>query len=59
MTNYSVTDWDSGRQVSVAGAIAAMETYLETVTDSKTIRAWGLVPVNNGKYFVAWVVHDA
>lgn len=57
MANYAVTDWTSsvGPLVSV---LAEMETYVETVDDTKTIRGVGVVPIGSDNA-QAWVLHDA
>ena len=55
MTSYAVTDWVSsvGPLVTVA---AEMETYIETVAATKTIRLISVVPVGNNAQGI--IIHD-
>lgn len=57
MANYAVTDW-----VSTAGdlttTLAAIETKLETIDNSKTIRYLD-VKALGGNQFVAIMIYDA
>jgi len=57
MTNYSVTDW-----VSVVGSLStvadAVETKLETIDNSKTIRLLEIKSIAN-QTFQAIMVYDA
>jgi len=57
MTNYAVTDYVSpvGSAETVA---AAIETKLETIDNSKTIRLVQVVPVSPG-CFQAVIIFDA
>lgn len=55
MAAYAVTDYVvQGTPVAVA---AALETYLETVDDSKTIRIFKILGDN--MYCTAILIHDA
>jgi hypothetical protein len=38
MANYAVTDYNTGKVGSISAALAALETKLETIDNSKTIR---------------------
>ena len=57
MTNYAVVDWVSATG-SLTVVAALVETYLETVTDSFTIRDISYVKVGN-ETFQAVIIHDA
>ena len=57
MANYAVTDFTTGPATLVV-VLAALETYLETVTDSKAIRNITVAHIG-GDMFVASVLHDA
>lgn len=56
MANFAVTDWVSsvGPLVTVA---AEIETYLETIDTTKTIRLINVVPVGNNAQGI--IIHDA
>lgn len=57
MANYAVTDWTSSTDDPTAVA-AEIETYLETVVDSKTIRL--ITVVQRGSDMCqAIIIHDA
>ena len=55
MANYAVTTYQT-KIGSLADVIAAMETNLETIVNTKTIRAYELVHVG-GDAFVGLVVY--
>lgn len=57
MANYAITDYSTGRQNSVSACTALIEIYLETIDDSKTIYACGVVTV--GGEFEGYVIHKA
>ena len=57
MANYAITDYVTDRQNSVTNATAAIETYLETVDDAKTIYACQVIAV--GGEYVGYVIHKA
>ena len=57
MANYAVTDFVTpiGSLVEV---VAAMETQLETIDDSKTLRVCDIKQIS-GDTFVGVIIHDA
>jgi hypothetical protein len=57
MANYAVTDWTYG-PAPLATVLAAMETYLETVDDTKTIRLMNVFHHGGDKYTAA-IIHTA
>jgi hypothetical protein len=57
MANYAITDYVTDRQNTVLKATAAIETYLETVDDAKTIYACQVIAV--GGEYVGYVIHKA
>lgn len=57
MANYAVDDWVS-EALSLADALAALETQLETYDTAKTIRGSGVEKVGSDT-FRAWLVIDA
>jgi hypothetical protein len=57
MANYAVTDYVSAVG-TLAEVMALVETYLETLADSKTIRMEGIVKHGNST-FQAYLIHDA
>lgn len=57
MTNYSVTTHKT-KGGSVATVLGYLETYIETVADSKTIRLIDIVHTH-GDYCIGVVIHDA
>jgi hypothetical protein len=56
MANYAVTDWYV-EEPNIADALAAMETYIETVDDTKTILLIGLNRA--GETWTGYVIHEA
>ena len=57
MTNYAVNDWHSGFHSDIQDALAALETQLETITNTKTIRLIDVKAV--GSKWIAVLVYDA
>jgi hypothetical protein len=58
MPNYAVTKYSTGTMNSVDLAAAALETYIETVDDAKTIYTMGIMPTGRDKeQCVGWVIH--
>lgn len=57
MANYAVTDWTSDL-LSFEAAVAAIETYIETVDDTKTIHKMDVIH-QGGTKFKAFVIHNA
>tara|TARA_R100001163_G_scaffold1646_4_gene2634 strand:- start:6598 stop:6771 length:174 start_codon:yes stop_codon:yes gene_type:complete len=57
MANYAVTDFVTpiGSLVEV---VAAMETQIETIDDSKTLRVCDIKQIS-GDTFVGVIIHDA
>lgn len=62
MVNYAVTRWplssDTVRYASAHEALTALETKLETIDNSKTIRFITIKAVNGGAYFVPLLIYD-
>jgi hypothetical protein len=56
MANYAVTDWVSSVAPLITVA-AEIETYLETIDDTKTIRLINVVQV--GSNVQAVIIHNA
>jgi hypothetical protein len=57
MANYAVIKWAS-KPGALTTVMGELETYIETVDSSKTIRGIGIVPIGSDNA-QAWVVHDA
>lgn len=57
MANYAVTDYVTDPQNTAAKVAALLETYVETVDDSKTILAMGILA--QGNQFVGYCLHKA
>lgn len=57
MTNYAVNDWVSDA-TALVDAVAALETQLETIDSTKTIRLVGVNQLGSG-LFQAFLVTDA
>ena len=57
MANYAVTDWVSAVGSAVAVA-ALMETYLETVDDSKTLHSIDVIRIGSDNC-QAIIIHEA
>jgi hypothetical protein len=57
MANYAVTDYVSAVG-TLAAVMALVETYLETLADTKTIRMEGVIKHGNST-FQAYLIHDA
>ncbi len=57
MANYSVTKWVSSIS-DVAAVMAEMETQVEAVDDSKTIRLIGVLPVGSN-ICQGYLIYDA
>jgi len=57
MAAYAVTDWVSD-EGTITKVLADMETKLETITDSKTIRLEKVIQLNN-RLFVGVLIYDA
>ena len=57
MAAYAVTDL-TAEYDSPELAAAGMETLLETIDDTKTIRLAKILPTASGKYMVI-IIHDA
>ena len=57
MANYAVTDYQTkvGDMPTVLGL---METKIETIDDSKTIRLMGIMPLSGG-YCQGYIIYDA
>ena len=56
MANYAVTDWFV-EEPNITDALAALETYVETIDATKTIRMIGMKRA--GESWTAYVLHDA
>ena len=56
MANYAITDHVTVTKSSIEGVTALLETYLETVDDSKTIHKIDIVQTNGGSY-IGYVLH--
>jgi hypothetical protein len=57
MPNYAITDYCSAPQNTAANAAALLETYLETIDNTKTIYSIGIIA--QGNQFVAYCIHLA
>jgi hypothetical protein len=57
MANYAITDYVTPRQNLPENATALLETYIETVDDSKTIIACGVLAT--GGEYIGYVLHKA
>ena len=59
MANYSITRYQTGLKDSVDAALSALETQLETVDDSKTIRSVGITLTGRDRQqAVGFVLYD-
>lgn len=58
MANYAVTVYTTDPQNSVADAAALLETRLETVDTTKTIRLVTIMPRGNSGEFVGCAIYD-
>lgn len=58
MTDYTVTVWPTAKTTynTLAEALAALETKLETIVNTKTIRLISVHPV--GPYWEAALIYD-
>lgn len=57
MANYAVNDWVSSI-TDLAVVLAEMETQIETIDDSKTIRLIGIHPVGSS-ICQGYIIYDA
>lgn len=57
MVNYAITDWTS-TVTTLPAVVAEIETYLETVDNTKTIHGLDVVQIGSSSY-QAWVIHNA
>ena len=57
MANYIVTTKTYGPD-DLATVVAAMETYIETIVDSKTIRLYTVVGCARDSEVMGVIVHD-
>jgi hypothetical protein len=59
MPNYSLTRYTTTEQDSIDDALAAIETHLETIDDTKTIRWIEIVFLNKDRQrCVGYCIHD-
>jgi hypothetical protein len=58
MANYAVTDWSSVSD-SVEAVAALMETKLETIDDTKSIRYIDILRLDEQKKFMGVIIYDA
>lgn len=58
MANYVLTRHVTAISDTLDAALALLETHLETVVDTKTIRKIGVENVGPGKYFQAYAIYD-
>jgi hypothetical protein len=59
MPNYSLTRYSTEAQDSVEDALSTLETQLETVDDTKTIRGIGIEMTGRDReQCVGWVLYD-
>ena len=58
MANYAVTDWSSASN-SVEAVAALMETQLETIDDTKTIRYIDIIRLEDQQKFMGIIIYDA
>jgi hypothetical protein len=56
MANFAVTDWFV-EEPNITDCMAALETYLETIDDAKTIHLIGMD--RRGDHWTAYVLHGA
>ena len=58
MANYVLTRYQTGKKDSVELALEALETYLETVDNAKTIYGTGVeLTGRDREQCVAWAIH--
>lgn len=57
MTDYTFTAYQTGVKASVKDAIEALETQMETVANTKTIRLIGIEKAGTGG-FVGYALYD-
>ena len=57
MANYAVDDYVTAPQSTIAEVTALLETKLETIDTTKTIRLLGVEKV--GSMFVGYLIYDA
>ena len=59
MANYALTRYQTGAEDSVEDALSALETQLETVDDTKTIRGLGISMTGRDReQCIGWVLYD-
>lgn len=58
MANYAVTDYVTGPD-DVTTVVAALETYIETVDDTKTLHLVTVVGCARDSEVIGIVIHDA
>ena len=59
MANYILTLYQTGAEDSVEDALSALETQLETVDDTKTIRGLGISMTGRDReQCIGWVLYD-
>lgn len=59
MANYDLTRYSTGEKNSVDAALEALETKLETVADTKTVRGVGLsLTGRDREQCVGWLLFD-
>lgn len=58
MATYALTRWVGSKKPSPDDALSELETQLETVTNTKTIRHIQILEVGPGKYWQAIALYD-
>ena len=58
MANYAVNDWTTGPD-PLATVLASVETKLETIDNTKTIRLLNVLHEGAGDSYVAFMIYDA
>ena len=59
MANYALTRYTTDQENTVAEVLAALETKMETVTDTKTIRGIGIqLTGRDREQAIGYVIYD-
>lgn len=59
MANYALTRYTTVAKDSVNAALSALETVLETIDDTKTIRGLGISMTGRDReQCIGWVLYD-
>lgn len=55
---YAITSYTGTIRSSVGSAAQDIEAHIESVAQTGTINATGIVTIGDGKYFQGWVLHQ-